>query len=92
MEIKPEHKKLAITCGAYATGSALCLVGVAAGLFFGLSSIATVAPSDQKDPRYGMKSCGALAIGLAVGLSIGAPISKAGARLISYGSNILHEN
>lgn len=88
MEIKPDYKKLAIVGGAYATGSALYLVGVAAGIILGLSSLATVAPSDQKDHRYQMKAWGALAISLVVSLSIGAPIMKTGTRLISYASNV----
>jgi hypothetical protein len=92
MGIKPEHKKLAIVGGSYVTGSTLIFVGIFAGIFFGLSSFLAVAPANKKVPLFEVKAWGALGVGIAVGVTIGDPFSRVGARLISYGSDVLHEN
>jgi len=73
------------------SGVASIVIGFFCGALFSASAFAATMPEDKKDPMHQMKSCGALAIGLCVGLSIGGPFVRFGGKLMGGASNLIDD-
>ncbi len=81
----------AMAGGLCLSGVASVIIGIWGGTLFGFSAFSATMPANKKDPMHQTKSCGALAIGLCVGLGFGKTLFKLGSGLIGESNNVLED-